>query len=221
MASAHTDPGLPGWLPNEVANAGRENLDREHVARYDAKEDSGAAAEVAYLRRYGLDEGSVVVDVGAGTGQFTLAVAPLCARVVAVDVSPVMLERLARKVTQAALTNVDVVQAGFLTPTSTPGRWRTSSTPATRCTTCPTPGRRSPWCGCEPCYDPTAPCACPTSSTTSRRSWPSRGSRRRAPPAGTIRPESGAAPSTRSTCAPSTPPSPGCSSPCSSGPASL
>jgi len=39
-----------------------------------------------------------VVDLGAGTGQFSLAVAPVCARVVAVDVSPVMLETLRAKI---------------------------------------------------------------------------------------------------------------------------
>lgn len=104
----------PGWLLDEVASAGRENLDAEHVARYDAKEDAGAADEVALLRRWGLDERSVVVDLGAGTGQFTLAVAPACARVVAVDVSPAMLAALRARVAATGLGNVEVVQAGFL-----------------------------------------------------------------------------------------------------------
>jgi hypothetical protein len=36
----------PHWLLDEVASAGRENLDPGHVARYDTKEDAGAAAEV-------------------------------------------------------------------------------------------------------------------------------------------------------------------------------
>ena len=105
----------PGWLLDEVASAGRENLDAAHVGRYDGKEDGDAAEEVALLRRLGLGPRSVVVDLGAGTGQFTLAVAPHCARVVAVDVSPVMLELLRAKVAAAALAGVEVVQAGFLT----------------------------------------------------------------------------------------------------------
>jgi len=104
-----------GWLLDEVASAGRENLDAGHVARYDAKEDADAAQEVLLLGRLGLTSESVVVDLGAGTGQFALAVAPACARVVAVDVSSVMLTALRTKVEQAGAHNVEVVQAGFLT----------------------------------------------------------------------------------------------------------
>lgn len=110
----HVAAPRPGWLLDEVASAGRENLDAGHVARYDDKEDAGAAAEVALLQRLGLSADAVVVDMGAGTGQFTLAVAPVCGRVVAVDVSPVMLERLRDKTAAAGLPNVDVVRAGFL-----------------------------------------------------------------------------------------------------------
>lgn len=105
----------PGWLLDEAAYAGRENLDVDHVARYDDIADSRGVAEVALLVELGLDEDSSVVDLGAGTGQFTLAVAPICSRIVAVDISPVMLERLRTKVGALALDNVEVVRAGFLT----------------------------------------------------------------------------------------------------------
>ena len=105
----------PTWFIDELGFAGRENLDAEHVARYDGKEDADAAAEVALLEGLGLTRDSVVVEFGAGTGQFTVAVAPACARVVAVDVSPVMLRRLADKVAGRALRNVELVRAGFLT----------------------------------------------------------------------------------------------------------
>lgn len=105
----------PGWLLDEVANAGRENLDGAHVDRYDGKMDARAAVELEFLRSWGLDESSVVVDLGCGTGQFALAAADVCRKVVAVDVSPVMRERLRQKLDQAALDNVEVVGAGFLT----------------------------------------------------------------------------------------------------------
>ncbi len=113
-----TDRAAPppvGWVLDEVTSAGRENLDGDHVARYDAKEDAGAAQEVLLLEDLGLDDRSELVDLGAGTGQLAIAAASSCARVVAVDVSPVMLERLRTKVEAAGLSNVEVVQAGFLT----------------------------------------------------------------------------------------------------------
>jgi ubiquinone/menaquinone biosynthesis C-methylase UbiE len=105
----------PGWLIDELSCAGRENVDAEHVARYDAKEDASAASEVALLDRLGLTGESVVVEFGAGTGQFTVEVARSCGRVVAVDVSRPMLAALEAKVDELGLANVEVVCAGFLT----------------------------------------------------------------------------------------------------------
>ncbi len=106
---------MPGWLLDELANAGRENVDASHVERYDGKMDARAAAEVELLRAWGLNSSSVVVDLGCGTGQFALAVAPVCRRVVAVDVSPLMRERLRSKRDEAPLDNVEIAAAGFLT----------------------------------------------------------------------------------------------------------
>ncbi len=105
----------PGWLLDEVGSAGRENLDADHVGRYDTKEDAGASDEVLLLKRYGLDGSSCVVDFGAGTGQFALAVAQVCARVVAVDVSSVMRDVLNAKLATGCAANMEVVPAGFLT----------------------------------------------------------------------------------------------------------
>ena len=105
----------PGWLLDELGTAGRENLDADHVARYDGKMDAGATEEVDLLRSLGLTTRSLAVDIGAGTGQFTLAAASVCARVVAVDISPVMLERLRARVDEVGLGNVAVVRGGFLT----------------------------------------------------------------------------------------------------------
>jgi ubiquinone/menaquinone biosynthesis C-methylase UbiE len=104
----------PGWFIDELEFAGRENLDAEHVERYDGKEDADAVAEVALLRELGLASESRVVEFGAGTGQFTVVAARACARVTAVDVSPVMLRRLEQKVAARGLRNVELVRAGFL-----------------------------------------------------------------------------------------------------------
>jgi ubiquinone/menaquinone biosynthesis C-methylase UbiE len=104
------------WWLDETAYAGRENLDAQHARRYDAKEDAQAAEEVRLLRARGvLGPATSVVDLGAGTGQFALAAAEVCARVVAVDVSPVMLAPLVEKVATTGMSNVELVSAGFLT----------------------------------------------------------------------------------------------------------
>ena len=121
MAACKTDEvgdGAPqrlSWLLDERASAGRETLDAFHVSRYDAKEDGDALDEVRFLQSLGLDARSVVLDLGAGTGQFTLAVAPICSRVVAADVSPVMQQLLRAKVEASGHENIECVSAGFLT----------------------------------------------------------------------------------------------------------
>jgi cyclopropane fatty-acyl-phospholipid synthase-like methyltransferase len=107
---------LDSWWLDERSHAGREHFDERHARRYDAKMDAEAAAEVGLLRDAGhLGPGSTIVDIGAGSGQFTLAAAEVCERVVAVDVSPVMLARLSEKLGDGAVSNVEVVCAGFLT----------------------------------------------------------------------------------------------------------
>ena len=109
------DEPRPGWLLDELGSAGRENLDPAHVARYDGKEDAGAAAEVALLAALGLGAESTLVELGPGTGQLTVAVAPRCRRVIAVDVSAPMLAALRAKLEELRIENVETVEAGFLT----------------------------------------------------------------------------------------------------------
>jgi ubiquinone/menaquinone biosynthesis C-methylase UbiE len=53
----------------------------------------------------------VVVDVGAGTGLLTLALAPAVEKVWAVDIAPAMLEYLTTKVASAEFTNVEAATA--------------------------------------------------------------------------------------------------------------
>jgi SAM-dependent methyltransferase len=104
----------PDWYLDELAHAGPEHLDPAYIATYDRKAGPDPADDVEALQRLGLGDTSVLVDFGAGTGTFTLAVAPHCRRVVAVDVSPAMLAALDANVAARGLTNVTVAHAGFL-----------------------------------------------------------------------------------------------------------
>ncbi|HEX5622778.1 MAG TPA: class I SAM-dependent methyltransferase [Solirubrobacteraceae bacterium] len=108
-----TDPD--SWLLDELSTAGREHFDSDHARRYDGKEDAGAAEELALLERLGVaGPGCCVVDIGTGTGQFAFAAVAVCERVVAVDVSPVMLGRFREKAAASGADNLEVVEAGFL-----------------------------------------------------------------------------------------------------------
>jgi len=102
------------WWLDEIAHAGDEHLDVRYVAGYDRKAGFDPAEDIDALRRRGLGPGSTVIDLGAGTGTFTAAVAPLCREVIAVDVSPAMTVALRARCEDLGLDNVAVVDGGFL-----------------------------------------------------------------------------------------------------------
>jgi SAM-dependent methyltransferase len=105
----------PDYYPDELAQAGPEHLDAAYVAAYEAKSQFDPSADVNTLLQQGLDSSSTLLDFGGGTGVFVTAMAPHVKRVVAIDISPAMLTVLRQRVAKAGLTNVECVQAGFLT----------------------------------------------------------------------------------------------------------
>ena len=105
---------VPQWYLDELRHAGSEHIDANYVSTYDRKAATDPSADVEVLRELGLNPSHTVIDFGAGTGTFALAVAPYCRRVVAVDVSAAMLAMLYEKAVRAGTTNIDCVHAGFL-----------------------------------------------------------------------------------------------------------
>jgi ubiquinone/menaquinone biosynthesis C-methylase UbiE len=105
---------MPKWYIDELSHAGSEHLDTSYVPGYDRKSGTDPADDLAVLCEFGLNETHTLIDLGAGTGTFALAAAPHCRHVVAVDVSPVMLNLLRQKATQANIGNIECVQSGFL-----------------------------------------------------------------------------------------------------------
>jgi ubiquinone/menaquinone biosynthesis C-methylase UbiE len=105
---------MKSWYPDEQAFVGPEHLDGAYVAAYDRKAQFDPAEDISVLLDAGVDEESMVIDLGAGTGTFAFAAAPHCREVIAVDVSAAMVEVLRRRVQESGITNVRVVQAGFL-----------------------------------------------------------------------------------------------------------
>ena len=99
---------------DELTHAGAEHLDPGFVAAYERKQDFDPGPDVAVLVGCGLGADSTLVDLGAGTGRLARAAAEVFGRVVAVDISPVMLDALERSVIDAGLVNVECVRGGFL-----------------------------------------------------------------------------------------------------------
>ena len=104
----------PRWFLDEVAHAGSEHLDPTYVPTYERKAGTDPREDVVLLQRLGLNRSHTLVDLGAGTGTFALAAAPLCRRVIAVDVSRDMLAVLREKLESSGTANVEIVQGGFL-----------------------------------------------------------------------------------------------------------
>jgi SAM-dependent methyltransferase len=111
---SQAEPVNEPWMIDELAHAGPEHLDPAFVADYDRKAGTDPAQAVAVLREYGLDSASTLVDLAAGTGTLSLAAAPVCREVIAVEVSPAMFSFLRGRVAAAGLKNVRCVQAGFV-----------------------------------------------------------------------------------------------------------
>jgi ubiquinone/menaquinone biosynthesis C-methylase UbiE len=101
-------------LLEEIALAGPEHLDPAYVAGYDRKAQFDPAGDLDDLRSRGLGPASTLIDFGAGTGTFALAAASVCRRVIAVDVSPAMVETMRARVAEEGAANVECVQAGLL-----------------------------------------------------------------------------------------------------------
>ena len=77
MSCRASDNGLvaESWMIDELAHAGPEHLDPDFVAGYDRKQGYPDPAEdLDAFAAHGLGPASAVVDLGAGSGQFALAV---------------------------------------------------------------------------------------------------------------------------------------------------
>jgi ubiquinone/menaquinone biosynthesis C-methylase UbiE len=96
------------WWPDEAARAGVEHLDPEYVAAFDRKSPTDWSETVESLSQLGVGPTSTVVDIGAGTGTFALAVQPYVGRVIAVDASPAMVSLMRSR-------GIEAVEGGFLT----------------------------------------------------------------------------------------------------------
>jgi putative AdoMet-dependent methyltransferase len=108
----------PVWQWDETIQRGTDYASVERVREYD--ERMGAMRNVAaeaekIVRLLAFSPGDTLVEVGTGTGAFAREAARRCRRVIALDVSPVMLEYAAQRAGEEGLDNLEFHEAGFLT----------------------------------------------------------------------------------------------------------
>jgi ubiquinone/menaquinone biosynthesis C-methylase UbiE len=101
----HYAPGV-NYNDPEVA----ERYDETHRSIYDPLEQTCSTLDqIALAKNYTL------VDLAAGTGTLAIEAAKRCKMVYAVDISPPMLCQAKRKAEKLGISNIEFIEAGFLT----------------------------------------------------------------------------------------------------------
>ena len=105
------------WYYDEFKHVGADYNDLAEVKNYDIKMQKirnvkKENAEILSLIK--LEKDHRVLEIGCGTGEFSIAAAKKCREVVALDISKKMLEYAGEKAYQAGINNIKFVNSGFL-----------------------------------------------------------------------------------------------------------
>jgi Methyltransferase domain len=92
-----TKMASPIWQYDEFRGFALDFHDPREVDLYDARQGTDPDAENRIVRSLGISAEDIVIEYGAGTGAFLEAVAGICQRVHAVDVSRAMIEHARRR----------------------------------------------------------------------------------------------------------------------------
>ncbi len=106
------------WHYNEMEQVGTDYADIREVEAYDAGmqklRDIREETE-KILIALNIKQDQTLLEIGCGTGEFAIASAERCRKVIAVDVSMPMLEFARRKAERRDVKNIEFHNAGFLT----------------------------------------------------------------------------------------------------------
>ncbi len=111
---------MQNWTYNEFKHCGVDYSDAGQVAKYEDRHRRFRNFDNEFtgmLDFTGLNDtsGMTVIDLGCGTGVFPVLASKRFKKVYAVDVSEVMLGHARGKAKEAGVSNVEFVNAGFLT----------------------------------------------------------------------------------------------------------
>src|SRR3989337_981340 len=98
----------PGWQYDETRQVGTDYADAEEVEAYDARMQKlrDIRKEIAKIHTsLNITKDQTILEIGCGTGEFTLEAAKHCSKVIAVDVSLPMLEFAKKKAMKQGITN--------------------------------------------------------------------------------------------------------------------
>lgn len=106
------------WQYNELQQVGVDYASFEEVEKYDSRmqklRDIKTEVDKLVAATSPTAE-SRILEFGTGTGEFSVALAKLVQKVVAVDVSPTMLDYAKKKARARNINNIEFHHAGFLT----------------------------------------------------------------------------------------------------------
>jgi len=89
--------------------------DPKQVEAYEARQKTSVESERRLVARLAITSHHSILEYGSGTGAFAIAAAETGAKIVAVDISPAMLEFAARKAKEAGLETVTFRRDAYLT----------------------------------------------------------------------------------------------------------
>lgn len=106
------------WHYNEMKQVGTNYADVKEVEAYDTRmqklRDIGEETD-KILTAINMKQEQTLLEIGCGTGEFTIAAARRCSKVIAADVSMPMLEFARQKAKKRNVKNIEFYNAGFLT----------------------------------------------------------------------------------------------------------
>jgi putative AdoMet-dependent methyltransferase len=106
------------WHYNEMKQVGTDFADAKEVEAYDMRmqklRDIRSETE-KILASLHITQDQTLLEIGCGTGEFAIAAAGRCSKVIAADVSLPMLEFARKKAKKRDVKNIEFHNAGFLT----------------------------------------------------------------------------------------------------------
>jgi putative AdoMet-dependent methyltransferase len=109
---------IPQWQYDELKPPGVDFTSVKEVQNYDIlhrRFRDYAKSTQMIIQALGLNTNSTVIDMGSGTGAFTLQAAKQCKKIYAVDISKPMLSYCQNKTKKAGLFNITFHRGGLLT----------------------------------------------------------------------------------------------------------